>query len=97
MVGWHHQLDGHECEQTLGNSEGQGSLQSMGWQRVGHDLTTEQQHEQSICQHLLSTVGETMVISLTTEKAEDTHLLRTYQQLLKSFTQLQKIYLHITQ
>ena len=26
MVGWHHQLNGHEFEQTLGNSEEQGSL-----------------------------------------------------------------------
>ena len=26
MVGWHHGLDGHEFEQTLGNSGGQGSL-----------------------------------------------------------------------
>ena len=26
MVGWHHQLGGHEFEQTPGNSEGQGSL-----------------------------------------------------------------------
>ena len=26
MVGWHHQLNGCECEQTLGDSEGQGSL-----------------------------------------------------------------------
>ena len=26
MVGWHHQLDGHEFEQALRNSEGQGSL-----------------------------------------------------------------------
>ena len=26
MVGWHHQLNGHEFEQTLGNSERQGSL-----------------------------------------------------------------------
>ena len=26
MVGWHHRLIGHECEQTLGESEGQGSL-----------------------------------------------------------------------
>ena len=33
MVGWHHQLNGHEFEQTSGDSEGQGSLgvqQSMG-------------------------------------------------------------------
>ena len=26
MVGWHHQLNGHEFEQTPGDSEGQGSL-----------------------------------------------------------------------
>ena len=26
MDGWHHQLSGHESEQTLGDSEGQGSL-----------------------------------------------------------------------
>ena len=26
MVGWHHQVDGHESEQTPGDSEGQGSL-----------------------------------------------------------------------
>ena len=25
-VEWHHQLNGHECEQTLGDGEGQGSL-----------------------------------------------------------------------
>ena len=26
MVGWHHRLNGHESEQTLGDGEGQGSL-----------------------------------------------------------------------
>ena len=26
MVGWHHQLDGHEFEQVLGVNDGQGSL-----------------------------------------------------------------------
>ena len=26
MVGWHHQLDGHELEQAVGVSDGQGSL-----------------------------------------------------------------------
>ena len=37
MVGWHHRLNGHEFEQTLGDSEGHGSLESMGSQRVGHN------------------------------------------------------------
>ena len=27
MVGWHHWFDGHELEQTLGDGEGQGSLE----------------------------------------------------------------------
>ena len=26
MIGWHHRLNGHEPEQTSGDSEGQGSL-----------------------------------------------------------------------
>ena len=26
LIGWHHQLHGHEFEQTLGDSEGQGDL-----------------------------------------------------------------------
>ena len=26
MAGWHHRLNGHEFEQTLGGGEGQGSL-----------------------------------------------------------------------
>ena len=27
MVGWHHRLNGHEFGQTVGDSEGQGSLE----------------------------------------------------------------------
>ena len=41
MVGWHHQLDGHEFEQALGVGAGRsgkpGVLQSMGSQRAGLD------------------------------------------------------------
>ena len=37
MVGWHHQLHGHEFEQVPGVGDGQGSLESMGSQRVRHD------------------------------------------------------------
>ena len=48
MVGWYHWLNEHMFEQTLGDSEGQGShavLHSMESQRVRHDLATEQQEE----------------------------------------------------
>ena len=54
MVGWHHWHNGHEFEQTLGNSKGQGSLACCSpWaRRVEYDLETEQQ--QQICRSFLS-------------------------------------------
>ena len=40
MVGWNHQLNGHEFEQTLGDSEGQGSLVCcMSWGHKELDMT----------------------------------------------------------
>ena len=45
MVGWHHKVSEYELGPTLGDSEGQGRPavpQSMGLQRSGHDLATEQ-------------------------------------------------------
>ena len=41
MVGWHHQLSGHEFEWTPGVGDGQRVLQFMGWPRVGDDWATE--------------------------------------------------------
>ena len=46
MVGRHHRLNGCESEQTPGDSERlprPGMLQSMGSQRIGRNLATEQQ------------------------------------------------------
>jgi len=44
MIGWHHQFNGHEFEQTTVDSEGQGSLACFNpWDhRVRHNLLTEQ-------------------------------------------------------
>ena len=40
MVGWHHQLNEHEFEQTPGDNEGQGSLASWSsWGRKEPDMT----------------------------------------------------------
>ena len=40
MVGWHYRLNGHEFEQALGDSEGQGSLACCSpWGRKGSDTT----------------------------------------------------------
>ena len=39
MVGWHHQCNGHELEQTLGDGEGQGGLAcSSPWSRKESDM-----------------------------------------------------------
>ena len=40
MVGWHHQLEGYEFEQTLGDGEGQGSLVCCSpWGHKESDMT----------------------------------------------------------
>ena len=51
MVGWHHWLDAHEFEQTLGDSERQKSLAccSTWCHRVGHNWETEQQYYIYVC------------------------------------------------
>ena len=43
MGGWHHQLSGHESEQTPGNSEGQGSLACCSPRGCKESDMTEQQ------------------------------------------------------
>ena len=42
MVGWHHQLDGHEFEQALGVGDGLGSLMHYGpWGHKELDMTEQ--------------------------------------------------------
>ena len=48
MTGWHHQCNGHELGQTLGEGEGQRSLaccSPWGSQRVRCNLATEEQQK----------------------------------------------------
>ena len=46
MVGWHHQLSGHEFEQTLGNGDGQGSLACCSpWGHKKSDMTAHEQQK----------------------------------------------------
>ena len=43
VVGWHHQLNGHELKQNPGDSEGQGSLACCSpWGRKELDMTEQQ-------------------------------------------------------
>ena len=40
MAGWHHRLEGHEFEQTLGVGDGQGGLACCdSWGRKESDMT----------------------------------------------------------
>ena len=42
MVRWHHRVNGHEFEQTLGNGEGQGTLVCYSpWGRKELDMTEQ--------------------------------------------------------
>ena len=48
MVGWHHQLNGREFEQTLGDGEGQGGLaccSPWGHKESDTTLATEQRQQ----------------------------------------------------
>ena len=50
MVEWHYQLNGHEFEQTPGDSEGQGSLACYSpWDRqVRYNLASEQLQQEEV-------------------------------------------------
>ena len=51
MVGWHHQFNGHEFEQTLGDCEGQESLACYSMQgcKESDNLVTEGQQRGLNC------------------------------------------------
>ena len=56
MVGWHHQLDGHEFEQALGGGEGQRNLACCSpWGHKELDMTERLNNNKSYT--LLSTAG----------------------------------------
>ena len=47
MVGWHHQCNGHEFEQTLGDGEGHESLSCCSpWGHKKSDMTVNEQQQQ---------------------------------------------------
>ena len=63
MVGWHHQLNGHEFEQTLRDSEGQGSLVCCSlWGCKEQDMTQQlNNNNKNSCKFLYIAVEETKV------------------------------------
>ena len=58
MVGWHHQLNGHEFGQALGDGEEQGSLVCCSpWGHKELDVT-EQQHRLIIRINIYNTLNQ---------------------------------------
>ena len=60
MVGWHHWLNGHEFEQTLGDGEGQGSLACCSSRYCKESDTSEQLKDNNVPGIMLDS-GETVV------------------------------------
>ena len=53
MVGWYHQLNGHEFEQTPGDREGQGSLACCSpWGRKESDMPERLNSNKSLNEYL---------------------------------------------
>ena len=53
-MGWHHQLNGQEFEQTPGDSDGQGSLVcSTPWGRKESDTTYQRNKNNKISQNII--------------------------------------------
>ena len=49
MIGWHHQLDGHEFEQSLGDGEGQEGLVCCSpWGLKESDMTEQLNNNKEI-------------------------------------------------
>ena len=55
MVGWYHQINGHESEQVLGDGEGQGSLACCSpWDHKELDMTERLNNNKSYCKSIES-------------------------------------------
>ena len=57
MVGWHHGLNGHEFEQTLGDGEGWGSLMHCSpWDSKELDTTERQNNKKADTERSIHTL-----------------------------------------
>ena len=68
MVGWHHRLNGHECEQVLGVADGQGGLACCSpWGRKESDMTEQLNSTTFKAAHVYLIKKHTLVINVFTE------------------------------
>ena len=69
MVGWHHQINGREFEQTLGDSEGQGSLACCSpWGRKELDTTEQLNNDDLLSNHLSSSIKTSTYFIISVHK-----------------------------
>ena len=61
MVGWHHVLNGHEFEKTLGDGEGQGSLVCCSSRGCKESDTTEQLNNTPGCSRAQGSSRESLL------------------------------------
>ena len=58
MIGWHHRLNGHESEQTLGDNEGQGGLACCSpWGHKDLDATEQLNNNSNLPGRVLGAEG----------------------------------------
>ena len=68
MVGWHHQLNGHEFEQAPGDGEGQGSLECCSpWGHKESDTTEQLKNKH---QDDRSTLFKVILINIQAKREE---------------------------
>ena len=77
LVGWHHRLKGHECEQTLGEGEGQGNLARCSpWGHRESDTTEQLNNKRQISNCNIQTQLEA---ALQYQKGKDEPILTSQQ------------------
>ena len=73
MAGWHHWLDGHEFEWTLGIGDGQGGLECCdSWRRrVGHNWATELNWTKYVCRGIIVLICNALMTYDSLEESYD--------------------------
>ena len=69
MVGWHHQLDGHEFKQAPGDGDGQESLVCCSpWGHKELDTTEQLNNDDLLSNHLSSSIKTSTYFSISVHK-----------------------------
>ena len=71
MIGWHHQLNGHEFEKTLEDGEEHGSLVCCSpWGRKESDMTEQLNNKNKLNQSISPSIKSALAISMIEESCD---------------------------